>query len=78
MNGKGANGMFKRVIAATALLAVVLAGSARAEVPALVRIGMMNDMPGSYSDNAGAGSVVAAQIAADEFMASHPASRSRS
>jgi branched-chain amino acid transport system substrate-binding protein len=45
---------------------------ARAAVPAEIRIGVMNDMSGPYSDNAGPGSVVAAQMAADAFIAAHP------
>lgn len=45
---------------------------ARADTPAIIRIGVTNDMSGPYSDNAGKGSVVAAQMAADEFQSAHP------
>ena len=62
--------MGRTTLAIAALLAVS-AGPARAE-PSTIRIGVMNDMSGPYSDNAGTGSVVAAHMAADEFMASHP------
>ncbi len=43
-----------------------------AEVPTTIRLGVMNDMSGPYSDNAGVGSVVATQMAVDEFVAAHP------
>jgi branched-chain amino acid transport system substrate-binding protein len=43
-----------------------------AATPAEIRIGVMNDMSGPYSDNAGPGSVIAARMAADEFQAAHP------
>lgn len=37
-----------------------------------VKIGILNDQSGVYSDQSGRGSVVAAQIAIDEFRARHP------
>ncbi len=56
---------------AAAALALVLA-----VVPAAgqsrVKIGVLNDQSGPYSDTSGPGSVVAAQMAVDEFRASHP------
>ncbi len=37
-----------------------------------VKIGVLNDQSGTYSDASGLGSVVAAQLAAEEFRAAHP------
>src|SRR5438128_11501166 len=39
-----------------------------------VRIGVLTDLSGSYSDLSGAGSVVAAQVAIDDFKATAKAS----
>ncbi len=58
------------------LLAAVLllaAGIARAEVPATVKIGVLNDMSGPFADQSGPGSVVAARMAAEDFAAARPA-----
>ena len=61
---------------ASALLALALAlalagpgaGSARAEIAAnRIRIGVLNDMSGPYADLSGPASVVAAQLAAEDF-----------
>jgi branched-chain amino acid transport system substrate-binding protein len=60
-----------KLVLASLLLAASLS-PVRAELPAEIRIGVMNDMSGPYSDNAGPGSVVAAHMAADEFQAAHP------
>lgn len=50
------------------LAAMMLADGAEAKISDnLVRIGVMNDRSGPYIDIAGPGSVVAVQIAADEF-----------
>lgn len=46
----------------------LMAGTARAEDVA-VKLGVLNDMSGVYADISGPGSIVAAQMAADEFMA---------
>ncbi|MGP0057971.1 MAG: ABC transporter substrate-binding protein [Beijerinckiaceae bacterium] len=52
----------------TVLAVAALAGSARAEITApVVRLVVMNDQSGAYSDNSGKGSVVAAQLAVDDF-----------
>ncbi len=40
---------------------------ARAEIPAVVKIGILNDMNGPFADQSGRGSVVAAQMAAEDF-----------
>ena len=58
-----------------ALMALVLltgAPAGRADMPPTIRIGVLNDMSGPYSDNAGEGSVVAAHMAADEIITAHP------
>lgn len=49
------------------LLAILLAPASRAEEP--VRIGVLTDMGGPYADAAGAGSVVAARLAVEDFGA---------
>ena len=37
-----------------------------------MKIGVLNDASGPYSDNAGEGSVTAAKMAAEDFMQKHP------
>src|SRR6201996_1010921 len=53
------------------LLAMCIASPASAE-PRSIKIGVLNDASGPYSDNGGAGSVTAARLAADDFMKQHP------
>ncbi|HLH93431.1 MAG TPA: ABC transporter substrate-binding protein [Xanthobacteraceae bacterium] len=55
---------FRLVVAALCALA---AASATTQVRAQVRIGVLNDMSGVYSDDQGAGSVLAAQMAVEDF-----------
>lgn len=55
-----------------ALLSIGLAVTVPASAQQRVKIGILNDMSGLYSDQSGSGSVVAAQMAIDEFKASHP------
>jgi branched-chain amino acid transport system substrate-binding protein len=43
-----------------------------AETPRSIRIGVLNDASGPYSDNGGEGSVTAAKMAAEDFMQKHP------
>lgn len=53
-------------------LAVVLmlpAAFAQADLPDTIKIGILNDMNGPFADQSGRGSVVAAQMAAEEFAA---------
>jgi len=50
-----------------ALLAPVLAGPALAQTQKPLRIGVLNDTAGIYADMAGPGSVIAAQMAAEDF-----------
>src|SRR5579875_767855 len=47
---------------------------AQAAVPDTVKIGVLNDMNGPFADQSGRGSVVAAQMAAEDFAAegAHP------
>src|SRR4051812_31718551 len=57
----------KTLVAAAAL---ALAGTAQAQVSGnVVKIGVMSDMSGLYSDIGGPGSVTAAKMAVDDFKA---------
>ena len=58
--------MVKYAIAAAALSAM-LWSPAQAEMNGATRIGVLNDMSSVYSDFQGPGSVVAAQMAAEQF-----------
>src|SRR5271156_5981034 len=53
------------------LLTICAASPCFAE-PRSIKIGVLNDASGPYSDNAGEGSVTAAKIAAEDFMQEHP------
>ena len=60
-------------IAPFSLLALALlaaprpGGGAAAQVPDVIRIGVLSDMTGPYADLAGNGSVIAARMAAEDF-----------
>jgi branched-chain amino acid transport system substrate-binding protein len=54
------------------LLALGVSWPAFAESPRSMKIGVLNDASGPYSDNAGEGSVTAAKMAAEDFMQEHP------
>jgi branched-chain amino acid transport system substrate-binding protein len=54
----------RRVALAIALLLPI---AARAESPAVVKIGILNDMNGPFADQSGRGSVVAAEMATEDF-----------
>ena len=56
-------------ICRAALAAVLLLPGfvARAELPETVKVGILNDMNGPFADQSGRGSVVAAQMAAEDF-----------
>jgi branched-chain amino acid transport system substrate-binding protein len=56
-----------RTLVVAWLLAILLAPASRAEEP--VRIGVLTDMGGPYADAAGAGSVIAARLAVEDFGA---------
>lgn len=60
--------MFKsvRLLAATAMIAATI-GTAQAETPKTVRIGVLTDMSAVFKDTNGPGSVYAAQLAAEDF-----------
>ena len=59
--------MIKLGTAFAAVLAVSCAGAAEAQVS--VKLGVLNDMSGLYADISGPGSVVAAQMAVEDFKA---------
>jgi branched-chain amino acid transport system substrate-binding protein len=59
-------------LAGTALLALAASWPASAETSRSIKIGVLNDASGPYSDNGGEGSVTAAKMAAEEFMQKHP------
>lgn len=56
-------------LAALAALVLLPTGFAWGELPATVKVGVLNDMNGPFRDQSGPGSVVAAQMAAEEFAA---------
>ena len=60
----------KRLSTLTALALVLATGVAQAQyTDGVIRIGVMNDMSGTYSDLSGQGSVVAARMAVEDFGA---------
>src|SRR4051794_24778176 len=61
----------KRVFGIAALAALLACGTAQAQ-QINVKIGVLTDMSSLYADNTGIGSVIAAKMAATEFMKSHP------
>ncbi len=64
----------RRAALAAALAAPLLPRRARGQSPAL-RLGVLSDMSGAYADNTGAGSVVAARLAIEDFTRSRPGFR---
>jgi branched-chain amino acid transport system substrate-binding protein len=54
------------------LVALGVSSPGFAETPRSIKIGVLNDASGPYSDNGGAGSVTAAKMAAEDFMQKHP------
>ncbi|MBM3526452.1 MAG: ABC transporter substrate-binding protein [Alphaproteobacteria bacterium] len=60
----------KRIVSLAALAAVLACGTAQAQMSdGVIKIGVMNDMSGTYADLTGPGSVVAAQMAVEDFGA---------
>src|SRR3970040_1098669 len=60
----------KRLLGTAALAVVLAAGTAQAQISyGVIKIGVMNDMSGTYADLTGPGSVVAAQMAVEDFGA---------
>src|SRR6201998_3355721 len=59
-----------RTLIQAAGLAMTLAGAAQAQVSdGVVKIGVLTDLSGTYSDLSGQGAVVATQMAIDDFVA---------
>jgi branched-chain amino acid transport system substrate-binding protein len=58
---------FHRV--ALAVVFMLPAALAQAQIPEVVKVGILNDMNGPFADQSGRGSVVAAQMAAEDFAA---------
>jgi branched-chain amino acid transport system substrate-binding protein len=54
------------------LLAFGLASPASAGATRSIKIGVLNDASGPYSDNGGEGSIAAANMAAEDFIKQHP------
>jgi len=54
-------------LAVAAFASLLAAGGARAQMPDVVKIGVLTDLSSLYSDATGKGSVVAAQMAAEDF-----------
>ena len=61
------------ILSLLALLAA--APAALAQLPPVVRVGVLTDMSGPFADQVGQGSVVAAQMAAEDFNATNPGFR---
>ncbi len=60
----------KRLMSLAAFSTALMCGAAQAQMSdGVVKIGVMNDMSGTYADLAGQGSVVAAQMALEDFGA---------
>jgi branched-chain amino acid transport system substrate-binding protein len=57
--------LIRRLAMAVALM--LPAALAQAQLPDIVKIGILNDMNGPFADQSGKGSVVAAQMAAEDF-----------
>ena len=61
----------KRAISLAALAVILGCGAASAQ-QVNVKIGVLTDMASLYADDTGIGSVIAAKMAAADFMKSHP------
>jgi branched-chain amino acid transport system substrate-binding protein len=59
-------------ILGASLFALCVSQPAFAETARSIKIGVLNDASGPYSDNGGEGSVTAAKMAAEDFMQKHP------
>jgi branched-chain amino acid transport system substrate-binding protein len=64
--------MKHRVVAAALFAACAFVGGGWAGEPHTVTIGVLNDMSGVYADFQGVGSVVSAQLAAEDFSKANP------
>src|SRR5262245_32695497 len=62
--------LMKRLISLTAIAVALGCGAADAQyTDGTIKIGVLNDMSGTYSDLSGQGSVVAARMAVEDFGA---------
>lgn len=61
--------MIKKTVGAAALTALLAVSAAPVQAQQVVKIGILTDMSGPYSDMGGPGSVAAAQMAIDECLA---------
>jgi len=61
--------MLKRLLLASAALMITTGAAVAQNQPLTVRMGVMNDMSGVYADVSGQGSVIAAQMAIEDFKA---------
>ncbi len=59
-------------LAASLAIAVASPGLGLAQVPGTLKIGILNDQSGPFADQSGRGSVVAAQLAAEDFKREAP------
>ncbi len=63
--------MVKRTIGLAALAATLICGASQAQ-QINVKVGVLTDMASLYADDTGIGSVIAAKLAAEDFMKTHP------
>lgn len=59
-------------LAASLAIAVASPGLGLAQVPGTLKIGILNDQSGPFADQSGRGSVIAAQLAAEDFKREAP------
>ena len=65
--------MLSKTLGLAALAATLVCGAAYAQQKEInVKVGVLTDMASLYADDTGQGSVAAAQMAAEDFMKSHP------
>jgi len=62
-----------RVLCLVPLVAALIASAAQAEIPNhTLKVGVLNDQSGPFADQSGKGSLIAAQLAADDFTQQNP------
>src|SRR6185312_11744152 len=65
--------LMKRTLGLVALAASLACGTAYAQQKQIdVKVGVLTDMASLYADDTGIGSVIAAKMAAEDFMKKHP------
>ena len=62
----------RKTLGLAALVAALLCGAADAQQQINVKVGVLTDMASLYADDTGIGSVIAAKLAAQDFMKDHP------